>query len=55
MVLDHEREHPSRLAAIVSIAAKIGSTGQTFNEWLKKGERDSGHALGVSGSTSKCR
>ena len=32
MVLDHEREHPSRWAAITSIAAKIGCTGQTLNE-----------------------
>ena len=48
MVLDHEREHPSRLAAIVSIAAKIGCTGQTLNEWLKKAERDSGRTPGLT-------
>ena len=42
MVLDHGREHPSRWAAVVSIAGKIGCTGQTLNEWVKKAERDSG-------------
>jgi hypothetical protein len=31
MLLDHEREHPSRWAAIISLAAKIGGTGQTLS------------------------
>jgi transposase len=36
MVLEHEAEHPSRWAAILSIAGKIGCTGQTLNEWTKR-------------------
>lgn len=40
MVLDHEEEHPSRWAAISSIAAKIGCTAQTLNERVKKAEVD---------------
>ena len=47
MVLDHEKDHPSRWAAVVSIAAKIGCTAQTLNEWLKKAEVDSGARAGV--------
>ena len=46
MVLDHEALHPSRWATILSIAAKIGCTAQTLNEWAKKAERDTGRRPG---------
>jgi transposase len=46
MMLEHEGQHTSRWATILSIAAKIGCTAQTLNEWVKKVERDSGRRPG---------
>ena len=48
MVLDHEGDHASRWAAVVSIATKIGCTPQTLNEWVKKAEVDSGRKPGLT-------
>ena len=47
MVLDHGVEHPSRWAAIVSVASKIGCSAHTLNEWVKKAEVDAGRRAGV--------
>jgi transposase len=48
MVLEHRCDHPSQWAAIVSIAAKIGCTAQTLNEWMKKADIDSGRKPGLT-------
>src|SRR3954468_6994429 len=36
LVLDHEHDHPSRWATIVSVSAKIGCTAQTLLEWVRR-------------------
>ena len=53
MVLDHAGEHPSRWAAVTSIAAKIGCTPQTLHDWVKKAEVDSGQRAGVPTDTAE--
>ncbi|MES5101154.1 IS3 family transposase [Agrobacterium rubi] len=47
MVTEHEAEHPSRWAAVSSIASKIGCSAHTLHEWVKKAEVDSGKRAGL--------
>jgi transposase-like protein len=48
MVREHRADYPSRWAAISSIAAKIGCTTQTLDNWLKQAERDNGERAGLT-------
>ena len=47
LVFEHEKDHRSRWATVTLIAAKIGCTAQSLNEWVKKAEIDSGVRNGV--------
>ena len=47
LVLDNQGQHGSRWQVIMSIAAKIGCSGHTLNEWGKKTEVDSGRRVGI--------
>jgi transposase len=47
LVFEHEKGHSSRWATVTSIAAKIGCTAQSLNEWVKKAEVDNGVRGGV--------
>jgi transposase len=46
MVLDHQGEHASQWAAIHSIAAKIGCSGETLRNGVRQAERDQGLRAG---------
>ena len=48
MVLDNAGRHESRWRAIVSVAAKIGCSANTLNDWVKRAEVDSGRRAGVT-------
>ena len=48
MVFDAKGQYPSQWAAIESIAAKIGCTGETLRKWARQGERDSGVRPGAT-------
>jgi transposase len=47
LVLDHEKDHPSRWAAVSSVATTIGCSAHTLNEWVKKAEVDRGRRAGL--------
>jgi transposase len=42
MVFEQEREHATQWAAICSVAGKIGCSGETLRNWVRKTERDQG-------------
>jgi transposase len=48
MVFEHQAEHTSQWAAIVSIAAKIGCTAETLRHWVRQVERDTGRRPGLT-------
>ena len=48
MVQEHEREHPSKWQATVSIATKIGCSPEILRKWVQQAEIDSGRRGGLT-------
>jgi transposase-like protein len=48
LVFEHQQEHASQWAAIVSIAGKIGCTPETLRSWVRRAEVDEGRRAGVT-------
>jgi transposase-like protein len=48
LVLEQSNQHESQWAAIVSVAAKIGCSGETLRKWVRQAERDTGRREGPS-------
>jgi transposase len=45
---EHESEYGSQWAAIVSIAEKIGCSGETLRNWVRRVEKDEGRRPGLT-------
>jgi len=48
MVLEHQGEYESQWAAIQSVAAKVGCSGEALRGWVRQHERDAGKRAGVT-------
>jgi len=48
LVQQRQGDHASQWAAISSVAAKIGCTGETLRGWLRQSERGSGKRAGTT-------
>ena len=48
LVFEHEREHSSQWAAMVSIASKIGCSPETLRNWVRRAEVDTGRRNGLT-------
>jgi transposase-like protein len=48
MVFDHQAEHASQWATIMSIAPKIGCNPETLRSWVRQAERDQGKQPGLT-------
>ena len=51
MAAEHQVDHASQWAAICSIAAKIGCSGETLRGWVREAERDEGLREGMTSET----
>ena len=48
MVHEHQVEHGSQWATIVSVSAKLGCAAQSLHRWVVQAERDAGVRGGLS-------
>ena len=48
MVFEHQSDHDSQWATMVSIASKIGCTPETLRKWVRRAETDQGRREGMT-------
>ena len=48
LVLEHQHEHESQWAAMISVAGKIGCSPETLRTWVRRIEVDEGRRPGLT-------
>jgi transposase len=48
LVAEARQDYPSEWAAICSVAAKLGASGETVRKWIRQAQVDGGHRAGVT-------
>ena len=48
LVVDHEKEFPSRTRAVVKVAEQVGVSHESLRRWVAQHEVDSGSKVGVT-------
>lgn len=48
LVAEARQDYPSEWAAIESVAAKLGASGETVRKWIRQAQVDGGHRAGVT-------
>ena len=53
LVLETQSDYGSRWEAIVSIAEKVGVSGESLRRWVRQAEVDSGHRAGTTSADAE--
>ncbi len=48
LVAEGRQDYPSEWAAIESVAAKLGASGETVRKWIRQAQVDGGHRPGIT-------
>ena len=48
LVIDHRSDYPSEWAAITTVAARLGMSGETLRKWVRQNRVDAGQERGVT-------